>query len=68
MQFGTRRINVTMNIEEREGLRVWAQHENKDPRELTRALIRQELVQRGFLPTNANSDGIRQDFTVAVRA
>lgn len=66
MQPGTRRINITMSIDEREGLRLWSQRESREPRDLARTLIRQELIRQGFLPINANSDTTRQGQSVAV--
>lgn len=68
MRPGTRRINITMNIEEREGLRLWSQRESRDPRELTRTLIRQELIRQGILSTNAESDTTGQGKRVALSA
>lgn len=45
-----RRITVTLAAEERDALRVLAQHERRDARRQAALIIRRELQRRGLLP------------------
>ena len=48
----TTRITVSLPIDEREGLRILAQQDLRDPREHMRFLLRRALQERGLLTDN----------------
>lgn len=50
----TTRITVPVSVDEREGLRLLAQQEMREPREQVRYLLQQELVKRGILVETNN--------------
>lgn len=55
------RISIPVSVAEREGLRLLAQKEMRDPREQVRYLLQQELIKRGILGQTKSSTVIRQD-------
>ncbi len=58
------RISIPLTVEEREALRISAQHELRDPRDHARYLLRALLLRDQA--ANANDDTTQQGLRVAV--